>query len=59
VTERVDLLPTMMDEVSVELRVQTEVKLLASKVVWLEDGVCDPIGDRWESQGHDAERVGQ
>jgi hypothetical protein len=36
VTGRADPLSTMMDEGSVELGGQTEVNLLASKVVWLE-----------------------
>jgi hypothetical protein len=33
---RADPLPTTMDEGSVEVGGRTEVKLLASKVVWLE-----------------------
>jgi hypothetical protein len=36
VTERADMLPTMMDEGSVEVGGRTEVKLSASKVVCLE-----------------------
>jgi hypothetical protein len=36
VTRRADLLPTMMDEGSVEVGGQTEVKLPAFEVVWLE-----------------------
>jgi hypothetical protein len=36
VTERTELLPTMMDEGSVEVGGRTKFKLLASDVVWLE-----------------------
>jgi hypothetical protein len=35
VTRRADMLPTMMDEGSIELGGWTEVKLLASEVAWL------------------------
>jgi hypothetical protein len=35
-TERADPLPTIMDEGSVEVGGQTEVKLRTSEVVWLE-----------------------
>jgi hypothetical protein len=36
VSRRADPLPTMMDEGSVEVGGRIEVKLLASKVMWLE-----------------------
>jgi hypothetical protein len=36
VTERADLIPTMMDEGSVDVGRQIDVKLPASEVVWLE-----------------------
>jgi hypothetical protein len=60
VTRRADPLPTMMDEGSVKVGGRTEVKLLASEVVWLEtpESATQSV-TAGGSQGHGVEGVGQ